>query len=116
MVGRVPCCLASFRPPPGEYYSAVESPKGELGWYIVSHGDPNPFTSYWYSAVTRVSIHLLTILTLTAVLPLRALARRACRYRKEFSAGCGYDLRAMGERVKLGGQAVTVLQGRLLAS
>ena len=35
--------IHGFRPPPGEYYSAVESPKGELGWYIVSHGDPNPY-------------------------------------------------------------------------
>ena len=28
-----------FRAPVGEYYSAVESPKGELGWYIVSNGE-----------------------------------------------------------------------------
>jgi NADH dehydrogenase I D subunit len=35
--------IHGFRPAPGEWYSAVESPKGELGWYIVSHGDPNPY-------------------------------------------------------------------------
>ena len=35
--------MIGFRPPAGEYYSAVEAPKGELGWYIVSHGDPNPY-------------------------------------------------------------------------
>ena len=30
-------------PPVGEYYSAVESPKGELGWYIISHGESNAY-------------------------------------------------------------------------
>ena len=30
------------RVPPGEAYGRVESPKGELGFYIVSNGKPNP--------------------------------------------------------------------------
>lgn len=31
------------RVPPGEVYSRVEGPKGELGYYIVSNGKPNPW-------------------------------------------------------------------------
>ena len=29
--------------PPGEAYGRVEGPKGELGFYIVSQGKPNPY-------------------------------------------------------------------------
>jgi NADH-quinone oxidoreductase subunit D len=32
-----------FAPPPGEAYGAVESPKGELGFYLVSDGTSKPF-------------------------------------------------------------------------
>jgi len=32
-----------LRPPPGEIYSRIESPKGELGFYLVSDGGPAPF-------------------------------------------------------------------------
>lgn len=35
--------IHGFRPPVGEYYSAVESPKGELGWYIVSNGENHAY-------------------------------------------------------------------------
>jgi len=31
------------RVPAGEAYGRVESPKGELGFYIVSNGKPNPY-------------------------------------------------------------------------
>jgi NADH-quinone oxidoreductase subunit D len=33
----------AIRPPAGEAYSRVESPKGELGFYVVSDGGPAPY-------------------------------------------------------------------------
>lgn len=33
----------NLRPPEGEAYARVESPKGELGFYIASDGKPNPW-------------------------------------------------------------------------
>jgi len=38
----IPIPLA-FRPPPGEVYARVESPRGELGFYLVSDGSPHPY-------------------------------------------------------------------------
>jgi NADH-quinone oxidoreductase subunit D len=32
-----------IKPPPGEVYSCIESPKGELGFYIVSNGTEKPY-------------------------------------------------------------------------
>ncbi len=32
-----------FSPPVGEVYSSVENPKGELGFYLVSDGEPRPY-------------------------------------------------------------------------
>ncbi|MEO8456594.1 MAG: NADH-quinone oxidoreductase subunit D [Chloroflexota bacterium] len=33
----------AFRPPVGEAYARIESPRGEIGYYIVSDGGPAPF-------------------------------------------------------------------------
>lgn len=33
----------TFRPPKGDTYGRIESPKGELGFYLVSDGSPNPY-------------------------------------------------------------------------
>jgi NADH-quinone oxidoreductase subunit D len=35
--------LRGFRPKAGEAYGRIESPKGELGFYVISDGGPNPF-------------------------------------------------------------------------
>jgi NADH-quinone oxidoreductase subunit D len=35
--------LRGFRPKAGEAYGRIEGPKGELGFYLVSDGTPNPY-------------------------------------------------------------------------
>jgi NADH-quinone oxidoreductase subunit D len=35
--------IRGFRPPIGEAYGRIESPKGELGFYLISDGSPNPY-------------------------------------------------------------------------
>jgi NADH-quinone oxidoreductase subunit D len=32
-----------LRPKPGEAYGRIEAPKGELGFYLISDGGPNPY-------------------------------------------------------------------------
>jgi NADH-quinone oxidoreductase subunit D len=36
-----------FTPPAGAIYSAIESPRGELGIYLVSDGSPKPYRVHW---------------------------------------------------------------------
>ncbi|HZB88939.1 MAG TPA: NADH-quinone oxidoreductase subunit D [Terracidiphilus sp.] len=35
--------IRNFRPKPGEAYGRIEAPKGELGFYLISDGGPNPY-------------------------------------------------------------------------
>src|SRR5213595_3152832 len=35
--------IRAFRPPLGEAYGRIEAPKGELGFYLISNGSPNPY-------------------------------------------------------------------------
>jgi len=48
-----------MRPPKGEVYAATESPKGELGFYINSEGDPYPYRlkvrapSFWHTSILQ---------------------------------------------------------------
>ncbi len=49
--------------PPGEAYGRVEAPKGELGFYIVSNGQPNP----WRYHVRAPSLINLTSLEMMCI-------------------------------------------------
>ena len=50
--------LRGFRPKPGEAYGRIEGPKGEIGFYLISDGGPNP----WRYRVRAPSFVNLTIL------------------------------------------------------
>jgi NADH-quinone oxidoreductase subunit D len=50
--------LRGFRPKPGEAYGRIEAPKGELGFYLISDGSPNP----WRYRVRPPSLINLTLL------------------------------------------------------
>ncbi len=41
--------MHGIRPPVGEIYSAIEAPNGELGFYCVSDGGPNPYRLHFRS-------------------------------------------------------------------
>jgi NADH-quinone oxidoreductase subunit D len=62
-----------MRPPVGEVYVATESPKGELGFYINSQGDPYPYRlklrapSFWHTSILQellVGTYLADVVTI----------------------------------------------------
>ena len=48
----------SFRPPKGQAYARIESPKGELGFYLVSDGTPEPYR-YHVRAPSFINLTIL---------------------------------------------------------
>jgi NADH-quinone oxidoreductase subunit D len=53
----------SFRVPPGDVYQAVEGPRGELGYYLVSSGDNRP----WRVRTRPPSLYNLQVLKKIAI-------------------------------------------------
>ncbi len=53
----------SFRVPPGDVYAAVEGPRGELGYYVVSNGDNRP----WRVRTRPPSMYNLQVLKKIAI-------------------------------------------------
>lgn len=48
----------AFKAPPGDAYAAVEGPKGELGYYLVSDGSDNPWR-YHVRATSYINLNAL---------------------------------------------------------
>jgi NADH-quinone oxidoreductase subunit D len=55
--------LRGFRPKPGEAYGRIEVPKGEIGFYLISDGSPNPYR-YHVRAPSFVNLTILEDLCL----------------------------------------------------
>ncbi len=61
MIHHFKIIMHGIRPPIGEVYQAVETPNGELGFYCVSDGGPNPYRlhfrspcMYFYQAIEEM--------------------------------------------------------------
>ena len=65
--GGQPVAPLAFRPPVGEAYSRIESPRGELGYYIVSDGGPSPFRFHIRSP-SFINLTPLKLMTVGATL------------------------------------------------
>jgi NADH-quinone oxidoreductase subunit D len=53
----------SYRVPPGDVYQSIESPRGEMGFYLVSNGDNRP----WRVRQRPPSLYNLQVLKRLAV-------------------------------------------------
>jgi NADH-quinone oxidoreductase subunit D len=53
----------SFRVPPGDVYQAIEGPRGESAWYVVSNGDNRP----WRVRTRPASLYNLQVLKKIAI-------------------------------------------------
>ncbi len=58
----------ALRPEPGEVYGRVESPRGELGFYLVSDGSPAPYR-FHIRAPSFINLSLLRQLAIGSTLP-----------------------------------------------
>jgi NADH-quinone oxidoreductase subunit D len=54
--------VEGMKPPAGEYYQCIESPRGELGCFLISDGGPNPFRLKW-RAPAFVNLEALSLMT-----------------------------------------------------
>ncbi|MDQ7782259.1 MAG: NADH dehydrogenase (quinone) subunit D [Desulfomonilaceae bacterium] len=54
--------VEGLKPPVGEYYQCIESPRGELGCYLVSDGGPRPYRLKW-RAPAFVNLESLTLMS-----------------------------------------------------
>ena len=50
--------IRNFRPKVGEAYGRIEAPKGELGFYVISDGSPNPYR-YHVRAPSFINLTIL---------------------------------------------------------
>jgi len=50
--------IRGFRPKSGESYGRIEAPKGELGFYVISDGSPNPYR-YHVRAPSFINLTIL---------------------------------------------------------
>lgn len=58
----------ALRPEPGEVYGRIESPRGELGFYLVSDGSPAPYR-FHIRAPSFINLSLLRQLAVGSTLP-----------------------------------------------
>jgi NADH-quinone oxidoreductase subunit D len=54
--------VEGLKPPAGEYYQVIESPRGEMGCYIVSDGGPKPYRLKW-RAPAFVNLEALALMS-----------------------------------------------------
>lgn len=54
--------VEGLKPPVGEYYQVIESPRGEMGCYIVSDGGPKPYRLKW-RAPAFVNLECLSLMS-----------------------------------------------------
>jgi NADH-quinone oxidoreductase subunit D len=54
--------VEGMKPPVGEYYQCIESPRGELGCFLISDGGANPFRLKW-RAPAFVNLESLTLMS-----------------------------------------------------
>ncbi|MFH1114093.1 MAG: NADH dehydrogenase (quinone) subunit D [Pseudomonadota bacterium] len=54
--------VEGVKPPAGEYYQCIESPRGELGCFVVSDGGPRPYRLKW-RAPAFVNLECLALMS-----------------------------------------------------
>ncbi|MBI4660830.1 MAG: NADH-quinone oxidoreductase subunit D [Verrucomicrobia bacterium] len=60
--------VRNFRPKAGEAYGRIEAPKGELGFYLISDGSPNPYR-YRVRPPSLINLTILEDMCLGHIIP-----------------------------------------------